>query len=553
MAKTPAPGTILASGATGETGHLDTFCRDHLPPVELWPQMVWTAYPELASRSHINCATDLLDGAVESGNGNRVVFRCDSGDWSYARLLETSNRLANVLIQDCGIQPGNRVLLRGPNTPMLAACWFAVLKAGGIVVCTMPMLRARELRQIISKAKVTLCLTDSALASECDEAVQGKPWCRVVRFGDDTSGSLEALAVHQSDAFTNCQTASSDVAIIAFTSGTTGEAKGTVHFHRDLLVVADGFPQCALKPAAEDIFIGSPSIAFTYGLGGLLLFPLRVHASAVLLERSSPAAVLDGIQRFRASICFTSPTGYRAMLRGMAAHSVASLRKCVSAGETLPPSTFEAWQQATGMKIIDGIGSTEMLHIFISACEEEIRPGSTGKALHGYEARIVADDGEDVAPGELGHLAVRGPTGCRYLDDTQNQRRYVRGGWNITGDLYRRDEEGYFWYHSRTDDMIVSSGYNISGPEIENVLMEHPKVGECAVIGVPDAERGSVVKAFVVLREGVGADHSLVGELQEFVKAQIAPYKYPRAIKFMSVLPRTPTGKLQRFRLREEN
>ncbi|HSA92409.1 MAG TPA: AMP-binding protein [Terriglobales bacterium] len=554
MARSVAPATSLSTSVrVGHTAHLDTFCRDHLPPPELWPDMDWSFYPQLATRHQLNCAAELLDDCVKSGDGERTVFRCGRGDWTYRRLLESSNRLANVLQHDLGLLPGNRVLLRGPNSPMLAACWFAVLKLGGVAVCTMPMLRARELRQIINKAEVNLCLTEASLAAECDDAIEDLHRCRVVSFSPDGSGELESMAARKSDAFATYQTLATDVAIIAFTSGTTGEAKGTMHFHRDLMVVADCFPACALKPDPDDVFTGSPSVAFTYGLGGLLLFPMRYHASAVLLDRSSPSSLLEGIQKFRASICFTSPTAYRAMLRELGQYNIASLRKCVSAAETLPATTFEAWRQKTGLNIIDGIGSTELLHIFISAPEDQIRPGSTGKVLKGYEACVLDENGQEVPPGVIGRLAVRGPTGCRYLDDIENQRRYVRNGWNITGDAFRRDENGYFWYQSRLDDLIISSGYNISGAEIENVLLDHPKVNECAVVGVLDTARGSVVKAFVVLQDGVVPNDSVVKELQEFVKSQIAPYKYPRAIKFMKALPRTPTGKLQRFKLREES
>jgi 2-aminobenzoate-CoA ligase len=373
---------------------------------------------------------------------------------------------------------------------------------------------------------------------------------RVIHFGSDAPGSLDELARRKPAHFDNCDTAADDVALIAFTSGTTGEGKGTMHFHRDVMAITDCFPRYVLEPDADDIFCGSPPFAFTFGLGALVLFPMRVGASALLLEQAAPAQLLQGIEDFRATISFTAPTGYRAMCGLLAGRDVSSLRKCVSAGETLPRATFDVWQQATGIRIIDGIGATEMLHIFISAAGDDIRPGSTGIPVPGYEAKVVDDDGNAVAPGSVGKLAVRGPTGCRYLDNIERQRAYVRDGWNLTGDSYVMDDDGYFWYQARTDDMIISAGYNISGPEVENVLLLHAHVAECAVVGLPDEERGQVVTAFVVLNPGVAPCETVTRELQDFVKAEIAPYKYPRRVVFMDALPRTATGKLQRFRLR---
>ena len=416
----------------------------------------------------------------------------------------------------------------------------------------MPLLRARELAYVIEKAQVTLALCDARVLEELEHAASRAPMLsRIVEFGTDAPNSLDTLTRAKPAGFTNIATADDDVALIAFTSGTTGQAKGTMHFHRDVLAICDLFPRHVLRPSRDDIFCGSPPLAFTFGLGGLLLFPMRVGASTVLLEQATAPHLLQGIQDFRATVCFTAPTAYRAMAASSSGFDLSSLKKCVSAGEHLPAATFEKWRAATGLEIIDGIGSTEMLHIFISASGADIRPGSTGRAVPGYRARIIDGNGNEVAPGTIGHLAVQGPTGCRYLDDAERQRAYVKNGWNLPGDSYRMDEEGYFWYQARTDDLIVSSGYKISGPEVENALLDHPSVSECGVVGVPDEERGSIVKAFVVLQPGVAATADMVKELQEFVKARIAPYKYPRSVEFVSALPRTETGKLQRFRLRE--
>jgi 2-aminobenzoate-CoA ligase len=535
------------------TAHVDTFARDHLPPPELWPRL--DHHGESGGRypDRINCVSVLLDRWIEEGFGERTAMLFPGGHWSYRTLWEHVNRIAHVLRDDLGVEPGNRVLLRGPNNPMLAACWLAVLKVGGICVATMPLLRARELGKIAAKARVRLALTDHRLDAELEQARSGAPVLEeIVHFGTFTGGSLEARMQGKPAEFETVRTAADDVALIAFTSGTTGEPKGTMHFHRDVLACCDCFPTYVLRPEPDDIFCGSPPLAFTFGLGGLLLFPLRIGATSLLVEEPSPANLMAAIAEHRATVCFTAPTAYRAMTDLVGQHDISSLRKCVSAGETLPRPTYDAWLNATGLRIIDGIGATEMLHIFISSPEEEIRPGSTGRPVPGYRARIVDVSGTEVPPGTVGYLSVQGPTGCRYLDDVERQESYVRDGWNFPGDAYRMDEDGYFWYQARADDMIISAGYNIAGPEIENVLLDHPAVAECGVVGAPDMERGQVVRAYVVLRDGFEAGEALVHDLQEFVKSEIAPYKYPRQIEFVEALPRTQTGKLQRFRLRQQ-
>ncbi len=533
---------------SGYTAHQDSFARDHLPPRALWPELRF-ALPELRYPARLNCAAELLDRAIERGLGDKVAFLSPNQRWTYRELLQHANRIANVLQDDFGLVPGNRVLLRAANNPMLVACWFGVLKAGGIAVTTMPLLRARELATIIDKAKITLALCDVRLAEELARARENAPTCeRVCTFGG--RAELERRMASTSDTFANVATAADDVALIAFTSGTTGKPKGTMHFHRDVLAICDCFPRSTLKPTADDIFIGSPPIGFTFGLGGSVTFPMRVGASAVLLEAAPPGELIQAIEHFRASICFTSPTAYRMMLDKGGGSDLASLGKCVSAGEPLPLATFEAWRRATGLGIIDGIGSTEMLHIFISAAGDAIRPGATGRPIPGYEAMVVDEAMRPLPPGETGKLAVRGPTGCRYLAD-ERQREYVRDGWNLTGDAYLVDADGYFHYQARTDDMIISGGYNIAGPEVEDALLEHEAVAECAVVGVPDPVRGQIVKAFVVPRRGVPASDGLREDLQRFVKQRIAAYKYPRALEFIDALPRTETGKVQRFRLRE--
>jgi 2-aminobenzoate-CoA ligase len=539
---------------SADTAHLDTFARDHLPSRELWPEFSFDL-PELRYPERLNCATELLDRAIERGLGAKPVFYPLNERWTYGQLLERANRIACVLRDDFGLRPGNRVLLRAANNPMLVACWFAVLKAGGIAVTTMPLLRARELAVILDKAKIGLALCDQRLADELEQARTRTPVCARVCYFDGSgkpsvAAELEERMRRAAPEFDNVDTSKNDVALITFTSGTTGKPKGTMHFHRDVMAICDCFPRSTLQPTMDDVFIGSPPIGFTFGLGGLVTFPMRVGASAVLLEMAPPDVLLQAIQEFRASVCFTSPTAYRMMHGKADACDLSSLTKCVSAGEPLPLPTFEAWHQRAGLRIIDGIGATEMLHIFISAAGDAIRPGATGRPLPGYQAIVVDEAMRPLPPGEIGRLAVRGPTGCRYLAD-ERQREYVRGGWNLTGDAYKVDEDGYFWFQARTDDMIISAGYNIAGPEVEEALLEHAGVAECAVVGAPDPLRGHIVKAFVVPRRGFTGADPLRKELQEFVKQRIAAYKYPRAIEFLDALPRTESGKVQRFRLRQ--
>jgi len=533
------------------SAHIDDFCARHLPPREWLPEFRFDL-PELQFPDQLNCAHELLDRWVEQGDGERLCLQGHGVRWTYAELQAQANRIARVLVEDMGLVPGNRVLLRAANSPMLAACWFAVVKAGGVAVGSMPLLRAKELTQIVDKAQISHALCDQRLA---DELQLAGPQCptlaKVLHFHSDAPDALEARAAAKPATFDNVATAAEDTCLMAFTSGTTGTPKGTMHFHRDVMAACACWPAHSLRASPDDVFIGSPPLAFTFGLGGLLLFPLAIGASSVLVEKATPDLLPGYIAQYRASVCFTSPTAYRAMAAALARHDVSSLRKCVSAGEALPAATRRLWKDATGIEMIDGIGSTEMLHIFISHTDDDAKPGATGKPVPGYTACVLDAELKPVPPGQVGRLAVKGPTGCRYLAD-ERQRQYVQNGWNLTGDAYLVDDEGWFVYQARTDDMIVTGGYNIAGPEVESVLLQHPAVAECGVVGVPDEERGQIVKAYVVLRPGHEASDTMVKTLQDYVKQNIAPYKYPRAIEFRSALPRTETGKLQRFRLRTE-
>ncbi|MCH6163158.1 AMP-binding protein [Streptomyces marispadix] len=550
------------------SAHVDTFTRDSLPPSEEWPQLRFDR-PELHYPARLNCGVELLDVSAERYGADRPAFRADDGEcWSYGELRARVDRIAHVLTGVLGVVPGNRVLLRGPNSPHLAACWLAVMKAGAVAVTVLAAQRAHELRKVCDMGRISHALCDAGALDELEKAEI--PGLRLTPFGGDGPGDLLALCESQPDRYEAVRTAADDVAMIAFTSGTTGRPKGCVHFHRDVLAVADTFSAHVLRPTPDDLFAGSPPLGFTFGLGGLVIFPLRAGAAALLGQWNGPEQMLAAVERHRVSVLFTAPTAYRGMLSKLGdasapapagrarPYDISSLRRCVSAGENLPAATYEAWLERTGLRMINGIGATEMLHIFVSAADDDARPGTTGVAVPGFEARVVHRDGDGlltpVPDGEPGLLAVRGPVGCRYLADPR-QREYVCDGWNLTGDTYIRDADGYFRYVARADDMIVSAGYNIAGPEVEEALLRHPAVAEAAVVGRPDERRGQIVVAHVVLREdegdAAGPGAVTADVLREFVTGQLSPYKCPREFVFADSLPRTPTGKLQRYVLRE--
>ncbi len=535
----------------GWSAHVDTFARDHLPPADRWPEIRLDGfdYPE-----RLNAAVELTDRQVERGFGDRTALIGNGRRRTYKELADWSNRLAHALIDAYGVRPGDRVLIRSANNPAMVACWLAATKAGAVAVNTMPMLRAGELGQIVDKAEISLALCDTRLMDELVACAKDSRFLKKVVGFDGTANhdaELDRIALDKPVTPVTVETGRDDVALLGFTSGTTGSPKATMHFHRDLLIIADGYAKEVLQVTSDDVFVGSPPLAFTFGLGGLAIFPLRFGAAAILLETASPPNMMEIIETYRATVVFTAPTAYRAMLAGMETGAdLSSLRVAVSAGETLPAPIFEAWTNKTGKPIIDGIGSTELLHIFISNRLDDAGPARTGLPVAGYEARIVDDAMNELPRGEVGRLAVRGPTGCRYLNDDR-QAAYVQDGWNLTGDTFVQDEAGYFHFVARSDDMIISGGYNIAGPEVEAALLAHPDVAECAVIGAVDEDRGQVVEAHVVLNEGVEPDGETRLRLQNHVKATIAPYKYPRSVVFTAALPKTQTGKIQRFRLRE--
>ncbi|KAB2920383.1 MAG: AMP-binding protein [Hyphomicrobiaceae bacterium] len=539
--------------ALGPSAHVDTFTRDKLPPADQWPDLLIDRL-EFQYPDYLNAAVELTDRMVERGFGDHTALIGNGRRRTYKELADWSNRLAHALVEDFAVKPGNRVLIRSGNNPAMVAAWLAVTKAGGVAVNTMPLLRSGELTKIVDKAEIGLALCDSRMADDLVACAKESLFLKKVVCFDGTANhdaELDRVALSKPVTFDAVKTGRDDVALLAFTSGTTGEPKGTMHFHRDLLIIADGYAKEVLGVTPDDVFVGSPPLAFTFGLGGLAIFPLRFGATATLLENATPPNMIGIIETYKATISFTSPTAYRAMMAAMDdGADLSSLRIAVSAGETLPAPVYEDWTRRTGKPILDGIGSTELLHIFISNRLGDAAAGATGRPVRGYEAKIVDDDMHELPPGTIGHLAVRGPTGCRYLADDR-QTRYVREGWNLTGDDFVQDRSGIFHFAARADDMIISSGYNIAGPEVEAALLSHPDVAECAVVGAADEERGQIVQAHVVLKEGVAADEACISRLQEHAKAKIAPYKYPRSIKFVGALPRTQTGKIQRFKLKQ--
>ncbi|MEM9470544.1 MAG: AMP-binding protein [Pseudomonadota bacterium] len=534
------------------SAHVDTFSRDNLPPREQWPEFLLDGfdYPE-----HLNVAVELTDRMVEQGFGDHVALIGNGRRRTYKELSDWTNRLAYALFDDYGVRPGNRVLIRSANNPAMVACWLAATKVGAVVVNTMPMLRAGELSKIVEKAEVSLALCDTRMMDEIVACAKTSSTLEKVIGFDGTANhdaELDRAGLNKPVNFGAVQTSRDDVALLGFTSGTTGEPKATMHFHRDLMIIADGYAKEVLGVTPDDVFVGSPPLAFTFGLGGLAVFPLRFGATATLLETASPPNMIEIIETYKATICFTAPTAYRAMMRAMDdGADLSSLRVAVSAGETLPGPVFEEWKEKTGKEMLDGIGSTELLHIFISNRFGSAAPAQTGTPVTGYQAMVVDEDMDEVPHGTIGKLAVKGPTGCRYLNDDR-QANYVRDGWNLTGDSFIKDKAGVFHFAARSDDMIISSGYNIAGPEVEAALLSHAEVVECAVIGVADEDRGQIVQAHVVLAEGVSADADCIKRLQDHVKQAIAPFKYPRSVVFTSALPKTQTGKIQRFRLRED-
>jgi 2-aminobenzoate-CoA ligase len=528
----------------------DNFAHDHLPHPELQAEC-FTGHPDFEFPQNLNCVEKLLDRHIAEGNGDRIAVRTFDVTWTFNDLHEKANQIAHVLKENLDFVPGNRVMIRSANNPMYVACWFGILKAGGIVVATMPLLREKELSVMVDCAEISHALCDYTL-EEAMTAVDSPFLKHVITFDGSGQGisKLETLMGNKPKDFQNYPTKADSLSIIGFTSGTTGKPKMTAHYHKDILLICEAFPKQCLQPTHDDIFTGSPPLGFTFGLGGLVLFPFYYGASTFLIEKPSPELLLKAIEEHKITICFTAPTAWRVLTSKVKEYNITSLRKCISAGETLPAKVWEDWYNATGLKIIDGIGSTEILHIFISSDEENMRKGATGKPIRGYEAKIVDANGNEVPDGTPGRLAVRGITGCKYLNSADKQKEYVENGWNITGDIFKKDEDGYFWFVARGDDMIISSGYNIAAVEVESVLLTHDDIAECAVVGMPDENRGMLVCAYVVLKDKEKASDELTKQIQDWFKEKAAPYKYPREIKYVDVLPKTETGKIQRFKLK---
>ena len=530
----------------------DNFAHNHLPSDDLQPDYILD-HPDFQFPENLNCVDRLLDDHIKHGRSNFIAVRTFESTWTYQDLYEKANQIAHVLVEDLGLVSGNRVMIRSANNPMFVACWFAILKAGGIVVATMPLLREKELAVMIESAEISHVLCDIRLIDALSEVKS--PFLKQVCAFDgsnENQSQLESLMETKPKIFQNYHTLSNSLALIGFTSGTTGKPKMTAHYHKDILLICEAFPKYSLQPKPEDIFTGSPPLGFTFGLGGMVLFPFYFGASTFLIEKPTPELLLKAFSEHKITICFTAPTAWRVITTLVKGYDISSLRKCVSAGETLPLKVWEDWHEATGLKIIDGIGSTEILHIFISSNEQNMRKGATGLPIRGYEAKIVDEDGNELPANEPGRLAVRGITGCKYLNAPEKQKEYVENKWNITGDIFKKDTDGYFWFVARGDDMIISSGYNIAAIEVENVLLLHDDIAECAVVGIPNEERGMLVCAYIVLKDSAAANEDRTKSIQDWFKEKAAPYKYPREIHFVESLPKTETGKIQRFKLKQQ-
>ncbi len=544
---------LITDRMSEPSAHIDQFILNGLPPKSIWPEMDYSVLPELSEYpKRMNVAGILLDNSVKKGWSTKPAIHFDGQTWNYGQLLSKANQIANILVSECGVIPGERVILRSGNHPLLIAAWFAVLKVGAIAISSMPVLRERELAYMIEKAEIQIAISDFKLRADLEAAGSKSRTIRKILYFGGGKDPLETQMERQLETFKNIDTAADDPAIIGFTSGSTGTPKGTIHFHRDLIAVADTFIKHVVKIKSSDIVCGSPQIAFLYGLCAYIPDTMRFGASTVLLERGTPEKLLETIQKYRATVCFSTPSGYKLMLDHLDHYDTSSLRLCVAGGEPLAPAVFREWQHKTDVAIINGLGISELLHIFISASGKDIKPGTIGKAIPGFQVRIVNENFRDTRPGEIGQMIVKGPNGCRYLNDEDRQKRYIRDGWNLTGDLCVKDEDGYISYEARTDDMIMTAGYNVSGLEVEAVLLEHKSVREVAVVGKPDKDRGQIVKAFIELRDKNGASEKLALELQNFVKSQISAFKYPREIEFVDQLPHTATGKIQRGALRQK-
>ncbi|MFZ9314779.1 MAG: AMP-binding protein [Burkholderiaceae bacterium] len=549
----------------------DRFVHDRLPPPTQQPQIL-RARPEFQFPQAFNLTDFLFEKGSAHRGPNAPLFQGlepGSAALSYRQAAERADQIAHLVRTRLGLASGSRVLIHAPNSAETALVWLGLVKAGMVAVATMPLLRAKELGKVIRKAEIAWAVVHPALVQEVVLAAQEAPSLQqIITLGvpatempaplyagalGDLLATKVANAVHAPNPPFVADTDGDDIALLAFTSGTTGDPKAVVHTHHDVAAACEAWPRAVLRPRPTDLVVGSPPLAFTFGLGGMLVFPMWAGASVYYPNtRYTPETLVQTIAQVGATTCYTAPTFYRQMVEHIPEGGLPSLTTCVSAGEALPPAIRDLWRNKTGIELTDGIGATEMFHIFISSAPEEVRAGAIGRVVPGYEAQVVDDEGKPLADGEIGRLRVRGPTGCRYLADPR-QTNYVKDGWNYPGDAFRRDAEGYFYYQSRTDDMIISAGYNISGLEVESVLLTHPAVAECGVVGAPDEERGMRVKAFVVVKPD-HRDHdpvALTRDLQDYVKATIAPYKYPREIVFVQTLPRTETGKLQRFRLRE--
>jgi benzoate-CoA ligase len=512
--------------------------------------------PEIVIPDRFNATAYFVDRIVEEGHGARTAILCGDQAISYQEVLAEVNRAGNALLE-LGVEIENRVALLLLDCPEFAYAFFGAIKIGAVPVPINTLLKPQDYGYLLRDSRARALIVSAELLSSVESILPTLERMRhVVVVGEAARyASFAQLLQRQAADLEAADTCKDDVAFWLYTSGTTGMSRAAVHLQHDMVYCSRLYADSILNIGPEDRTFSIAKLYFAYGLGNALYCPFAVGASTVFFPgRPMPEAVFTTVKRYRPTLFFGVPTAYAAMLHAAeqgAEADFSSVRLCVSAGEPLPAGLYRRWLDRFGVEILDGIGSTEVLHIFLSNRPGSVRPGSSGLPVPGYEAQIVDDDGATVGPGEIGNLMVRGDSTCAYYWNKHDaSRRQIAGEWIRTGDKYHTDEDGYFWYDGRSDDMLKAGGIWVSPTEVEGVIVEHPAVLECAVVGAEDEERLVKPKAYVVLKDGAQAADGLVLEIQELVKGRLAPYKYPRWIEFVDDLPKTATGKIQRYKLR---
>ncbi len=533
------------------------------PPRELWPRF-GLDFPEAREwPAKLNIAEVLVDDNLKRGDKPAILY--EDRQIKYRELQLMINKFGNAL-KVLDVKPYDRVMLRLPNIPEFIVSSLAVQKLGAVSVPTFTLLKAKELSYIASDCEAKVLITTPSLLEDVEKAKGELKTIRHIVLADAKPSEVEAPYIafdYLMDDFKEAtglepvRVDQDEVTLLLYTSGTTGPPKGCIHTHRHYLAVADCYAKNVLQAREDDVWGGPPTMAFAYGHTGLICNPLRHGATTSLVGsgRFEPASMFQLIEKHGISVFYGVPTAYRTMValkheRGK--YDFSSLRVCVTAGEPCPPSLYYTIKEFFGCEVLEHMGCTELFNGFISTRFGQVKPGSMGLAVPGYDVRILGDDGNEVKTGEVGHLAVAGPIGIRYWKLPEKQAESVRNGWNHTGDMAYKDEEGFFWFASRSDDIIKTAAYRVSPHEVEEALIKHGAVAEAGVIGVPDLERGQIIKAFIVLKPDHKPSSRLEEELRVFVKDQIAPYKAPKEVEFVKELPKTETGKIRRAELKRK-